>query len=92
VDTGGALLLRLKGPPHQAPPAAIPWFLHPGRRTAGQRIAFGHWSTLGLNQQAGTLCLDGGCVWGGSLCAARLDRDEPPVIQGCAGHLVPGAD
>ena len=92
VDAGGAMLLKLKGPPHQAPSAAIPWFRHPARRTAGERIVFGHWSTLGLNREAGTLCLDGGCVWGGRLCAARLDRDEPPVVLECAGHRVPGAD
>ncbi|MBS1199609.1 MAG: symmetrical bis(5-nucleosyl)-tetraphosphatase [Proteobacteria bacterium] len=92
VDAGGSVLLSLKGPPQQAPSFAIPWFRHPARATAGERIVFGHWSTLGLNREAGTLCLDGGCVWGGRLCAARLDRDEPPVALDCAGHRVPGED
>ena len=92
VDSGGSLLLRLKGAPQSAPSNAIPWFRHPLRATAGERIVFGHWSTLGLHHEAGTLCLDGGCVWGGSLCAARLDREEPPVVLHCAGHRAPGTD
>jgi bis(5'-nucleosyl)-tetraphosphatase (symmetrical) len=37
------------------------------------RIVFGHWSALGLVQQARLLGLDTGCVWGGALTAVRLD-------------------
>jgi bis(5'-nucleosyl)-tetraphosphatase (symmetrical) len=51
----------------------------PGRRTQGQSVAFGHWSTLSIereNQQPGwireTLGLDTGCLWGRRLSAARL--------------------
>jgi bis(5'-nucleosyl)-tetraphosphatase (symmetrical) len=92
VAKDGRLLLKLKGAPDKAPRGAIPWFRHPRRASAGQRIVFGHWSTLGLLQENGVLCLDGGCVWGGSLCAARLDRDEPPVCLDCAGYRAPGQD
>ena len=62
-----------------APPGHVPWFLAPSRMTATVPIAFGHWSTLSKGQnpeaislQANTLALDTGCVWGGSLTAARL--------------------
>jgi bis(5'-nucleosyl)-tetraphosphatase (symmetrical) len=92
VDTDGAMLLKFKGPPAEAPTGAIPWFQHAGRASAGERIVFGHWSTLGYLRTPDVLCLDGGCVWGGCLCAARLDREQPPVMQDCAGHHLPGAD
>ena len=92
VRRNGTLLLKLKGAPEAAPRDAIPWFRHPQRASAGERIVFGHWSTLGLLQEDGVLCLDGGCVWGGSLCAARLDRNEPPVCLECTGHRRPGSD
>ena len=92
VGQDGTLLLKLKDAPGSTPGDAIPWFRHPRRASAGHRIAFGHWSTLGLLQEDGVLCLDSGCVWGGSLCAVRLDRDEPPVCLECTGHRRPGED
>jgi len=92
VDRDGTLLLKLKGAPASAPRDAIPWFRHPRRASAGHRIVFGHWSTLGLMREGDVLCLDSGCVWGGSLCAVRLDREEPPVCLDCAGHRRPGQD
>lgn len=92
VDAAGSVLLKLKTAPDDAPEGAIPWFRHPARATAGERIVFGHWSTLGLLQEDAIICLDGGCVWGGSLCATRLDRETAPVIYDCAGHRRPGAD
>lgn len=62
-----------------APGGYVPWFLVPSRATANTPIAFGHWSTLSkgknpatISVQANTLALDTGCVWGGSLTAARL--------------------
>jgi bis(5'-nucleosyl)-tetraphosphatase (symmetrical) len=92
VDRDGRLLLQLKGTPDTTPPGAIPWFRHPDRASAGQRIVFGHWSALGYLREAGVLALDTGCVWGGSLCAARLDADLPPVFLPCRGSLRPGED
>ena len=56
-----------------APPGYLPWFDAPGRRTAGEGVAFGHWSTLGAIERADLIALDTGCVWGGCLTAARLD-------------------
>lgn len=58
-----------------APPGYLPWFDVPGRRTAGDVVAFGHWSTLGWLDRPDLISLDTGCVWGGCLSAARLGRD-----------------
>jgi bis(5'-nucleosyl)-tetraphosphatase (symmetrical) len=55
-----------------APPGYLPWFDVPGRRTAGDVVAFGHWSTLGVLARSDVISLDTGCVWGGCLSAARL--------------------
>ena len=65
---------------------ALPWFRHPGRMTRGDPLVFGHWSALGFLSEPGLKCLDGGCVWGGSLCAVRLDRDQEPVRLNCSGR------
>ena len=92
VDADGAMLLKLKGPPSQAPASAIPWFRHPSRASASDRIVFGHWSTLGYLRENGIVALDAGCVWGGQLCALRLDGDEPPEMFDCAGYRRPGTD
>jgi bis(5'-nucleosyl)-tetraphosphatase (symmetrical) len=66
----------------EAPAGYVPWFEVPGRHTAGERIAFGHWSTLGTQRLAKkdpfdhrVLALDTGCVWGACLTAARLLDD-----------------
>jgi bis(5'-nucleosyl)-tetraphosphatase (symmetrical) len=59
----------------------MPWFDAPGRRTAGEPIAFGHWSTLGLLRRPDLLGLDTGCVWGGALTAARLRDGTPEIVQ-----------
>lgn len=63
-----------------------PWFDAHDRKTAGARIVFGHWSTLGLMDKPGLLALDTGCVWGGALTAVRLDGPgiliEVPSQQG----------
>jgi bis(5'-nucleosyl)-tetraphosphatase (symmetrical) len=72
-DSAGRLLLKFKGPPNQLPAGAMPWFRAPGRRWAGASIVCGHWSALGYIHEDGVLCLDTGCVWGGTLTAQRLD-------------------
>ncbi|MGA0816330.1 MAG: hypothetical protein ACO3OX_02955 [Burkholderiaceae bacterium] len=51
----------------------MPWFAAPNRKTARQRMVFGHWSTLGLRVGPKLMGLDTGCVWGSFLTAARLD-------------------
>lgn len=89
VDSGGRLLLGLKGPVASAPVGAMPWFRHPERATRDDGIIFGHWSALGFLSEPGLRCLDTGCVWGGTLCALRLDREAPPLMLPCQGSLRP---
>ncbi|MDR2154240.1 MAG: symmetrical bis(5'-nucleosyl)-tetraphosphatase [Burkholderiaceae bacterium] len=78
-----------------APPGYVPWFDVPGRRTARDVIAFGHWSALGwLEGRPELISLDTGCVWGGFLSAVRLGADahERELIQvRCAQSRRPGA-
>jgi bis(5'-nucleosyl)-tetraphosphatase (symmetrical) len=92
VDAAGRVLIRFKGPLAEMPAGAMPWFRHPGRLSAGERIIAGHWSAIGYVDEAGVKSLDSGCVWGGSLCALRLDADEPPRFLQCRGTLRPGED
>jgi bis(5'-nucleosyl)-tetraphosphatase (symmetrical) len=83
-DAEGNLKLKNKGKPEHAVDGAYPWFRVPGRRSKDLRIVFGHWSALGYYREDGVLALDTGCVWGGSLCAARLDRPGDPVMVPCS--------
>lgn len=69
----GVMQLKASGGLDDAPPGCLPWFDVPGRRTAGDTIAFGHWSTLGYVRRKDIIALDTGCVWGGCLSALRLD-------------------
>jgi bis(5'-nucleosyl)-tetraphosphatase (symmetrical) len=62
-----------KGPPERGPAGCVPWFDAPERRSADHLIVCGHWSALGFRQTDTLLALDTGCLWGGSLTAARLD-------------------
>jgi bis(5'-nucleosyl)-tetraphosphatase (symmetrical) len=68
-----------------APAGYLPWFDTPARHSANERIAFGHWSTLGLLQRPSAaphlLGLDTGCVWGGALTAAELASTDGAVLR-----------
>jgi bis(5'-nucleosyl)-tetraphosphatase (symmetrical) len=87
----GTLEFRTKDSAAAAPPGHSPWFDAPGRRTAGQPIAFGHWSTLGRLTRPDLLALDSGCVWGGSLSAVRVDGGRCEVVQvKCPQARAPG--
>ena len=87
----GVLNLKAKGEADSAPPGDRPWFEVPGRRTAGQPMAFGHWSTLGLVDRADLLGLDTGCVWGGCLSAVRVEGGRRELIQvRCTAAQQPG--
>jgi len=67
------------------PAGFTPWFDAPGRLTAGDTVAFGHWSTLGWLGRSDVMSLDSGCVWGGCLSALRLDA---PDGQGRLHHTL----
>ncbi len=76
-----------------APAGYMPWFDVPDRATAGDVVAFGHWSTLGWLDRPDVISLDTGCVWGGCLSAARIgDRPgQRALIQvHCDQAQVPG--
>jgi len=77
----GKMDFDFKGPIGEQPADLQPWFELPDRRTGSRRIVFGHWSALGLKQTDTLLCLDTGCVWGGSLTAARLDLPEAEITS-----------
>jgi bis(5'-nucleosyl)-tetraphosphatase (symmetrical) len=71
-DRSGAMVLRFKGEPGDAPADGIPWFDVPGRRSSDHTVICGHWSALGVVMRPDLMCLDSGCVWGRSLTGARL--------------------
>jgi bis(5'-nucleosyl)-tetraphosphatase (symmetrical) len=88
----GTMDFTVKDSAAAAPPGHKPWFHIASRRTQGVPIAFGHWSTLGLIDRADLLSLDTGCVWGGTLSAARIDGGRREVLQvPCARAQKPGA-
>ncbi len=67
-----------------APAGHMPWFDVPGRASATEVLAFGHWSTLGLVNRPQLMGLDTGCVWGGQLTGARLhptDSTQREIIS-----------
>jgi len=57
-----------------SPPTSYrPWFDHPLRKTASQKIIFGHWAALkGRYCGPNLFPLDTGCVWGGPLRVMNL--------------------
>ena len=88
----GVLDFKTKEGAGAAPKGFLPWFRVPGRATALQPMAFGHWSTLGLINEPTLLATDTGCVWGGALTAVRVDGDRREVIQvPCRQAQQPGA-
>ncbi|HZF24997.1 MAG TPA: symmetrical bis(5'-nucleosyl)-tetraphosphatase [Steroidobacteraceae bacterium] len=91
-DEAGRINLKLKDSPGQVRPPWMPWFKVPGRASANLRIVCGHWSTLGYYDRDNVLAIDTGCVWGGSLCALRLDEIGRPILLGCAAHQQPGGE
>ena len=90
-DGDGRLALRDKGAPGKQAENIMPWFRVPGRKSAGMKVIFGHWSTLGRYQGEGVYSLDTGCVWGGSLTALRIDDGEWFSVT-CEGACAPGED
>lgn len=87
----GRIDLKEKRAPGAQRDGLLPWFEVPGRRSAGERIVFGHWSTLGrIEWDAGKVCgLDTGCVWGGSLTAMDLETGAL-FSTGCDQYRRPG--
>jgi len=67
-----------------------PWFECDNRKEIDLKIIFGHWSTLGFHHDKNVLALDTGCLWGGSLTAARIDLYEVEIVSvECRGGMEP---
>ena len=79
LDARGIPDFKNKLAPEQAA-GLTPWFDVAGRKTAAQRVVFGHWSTLGLMVRPNLISLDTGCVWGRQLSAIRLE-DHKIYVQ-----------
>jgi bis(5'-nucleosyl)-tetraphosphatase (symmetrical) len=88
-DEFGRLTLSEKGNIGSQADGLMPWFNAPNRKTTHDKILFGHWSTLGLYQQNNATCLDGGCLWGGSLAAIKLDGSNDIISVDCDRSLDP---
>ncbi|MEO7773620.1 MAG: symmetrical bis(5'-nucleosyl)-tetraphosphatase [Steroidobacteraceae bacterium] len=83
----GRIDTKSKGGPVDASGEFAPWYKHDAEWKKDTRVIFGHWSTLGFYDDDSVLCLDTGCVWGGTLTAVNLDEDEArPVSQTCLGY------
>ncbi len=77
----GLLCLSAKGSPGSQPSGFKPWFEIKKRASRQHRIIFGHWSTLGFHDNQNIHSLDGGCLWGGSLGAIRLDKKKTKRVS-----------
>tara|TARA_B110000046_G_scaffold160993_1_gene174432 strand:+ start:6091 stop:6885 length:795 start_codon:yes stop_codon:yes gene_type:complete len=69
----GELELTTKDMP-EATSIYAPWFDHDSRRTAADKIIFGHWAALeGRHCGENLFALDTGCVWGGPMRLMNLE-------------------
>lgn len=87
----GHMEFNTKVAPGAWPAGLVPWFDVPNRQTRDVTVVFGHWSTLGLLVRSDVICLDTGCVWGGTLTALRM-QDHKMVQIPCAQFQDPLAD
>jgi len=84
----GVLDLQSKG---TSPDVGVPnigdkkvsaWFSHPNRKTADERVLFGHWASLqGHTDTPNAIGLDTGCVWGGALSLYNLQSGERTLCE-----------
>ncbi|MFT5711592.1 MAG: bis(5'-nucleosyl)-tetraphosphatase (symmetrical) [Halioglobus sp.] len=82
-DKNGVLDLESKGAtpntnrPSLGPKNVSPWFSHPKRKTAKDRIVFGHWASIqGHTNSLNAIGLDTGCVWGGTMSLYNLETGQ----------------
>ncbi|MGI9305725.1 MAG: symmetrical bis(5'-nucleosyl)-tetraphosphatase [Gammaproteobacteria bacterium] len=73
IGADGEMILNYAGAPRNRPPKSAPWFDVPHRRRWTATAVCGHWSALGLLLRQDLAAIDGGCLWGGTLAALRLE-------------------
>ncbi len=86
VDARGRLEFAFKdGLDAQMPEGFAPWFDWKSETARTEKVLFGHWAALeGAGLMPNAIPLDGGCVWGGSLVAYRLEDGQRFTVQsGC---------
>ena len=72
IDRRGCLDFKHKGAAiTEQNSGLIPWYDHPAPANNTHTILFGHWSAIGVKKRDASISLDGGCVWGGELCAVN---------------------
>ncbi|AXI01812.1 symmetrical bis(5'-nucleosyl)-tetraphosphatase [Aquirhabdus parva] len=78
IDGDGRLELDFKeGLDAPMPKGFSPWFTWPTVVPRTEKVLFGHWAALeGAAPLSRMVALDGGCVWGGSLIAYRLEDGQ----------------
>jgi bis(5'-nucleosyl)-tetraphosphatase (symmetrical) len=87
VGRDGRVKLGFTGPPEEAPEGYRPWFETSDIVKRGPRLVFGHWAQLGFFRDDRVVCLDSGCVYGGTLTALRLEDGQvfhEPVADSAA--------
>ncbi|MFM9914034.1 MAG: symmetrical bis(5'-nucleosyl)-tetraphosphatase [Methylophilaceae bacterium] len=72
----GKMEFKFKGEVQDIPAGYTPWFEVENRRSQDSHIIFGHWSALGLVLRDNLAALDTGCLWGNTLTALHLDRQQ----------------
>ncbi|MEM7466269.1 MAG: symmetrical bis(5'-nucleosyl)-tetraphosphatase [Pseudomonadota bacterium] len=74
--SNGGIDMKYKGPLGSQPAGLRPWF-ELNKRPQGEKIVFGHWSSLRLSEaeqeSLQVYPVDTGVVWGGQLTALRLE-------------------
>jgi bis(5'-nucleosyl)-tetraphosphatase (symmetrical) len=90
VGPDGKAILEYDGSVSNAPRDWRPWFATSAVLRQGYSLIFGHWAQLGFYQAHDIVCLDSGCVYGGSLSALRLNDGQ--VVHEPLADGVNGAD
>jgi bis(5'-nucleosyl)-tetraphosphatase (symmetrical) len=73
VDADDRPRFGFSGSPADAPGGCRPWYEAAQVLNEGFSVIFGHWAMLGFHRREGMVCMDSGCVYGGSLTALCLD-------------------
>lgn len=79
VGKDGLPIFPFWGPREKGPKGAKPWFEDAASVHEDRTTVFGHWATLGFFRGPGVVCLDSGCVYGGTLTA--FNPDDGLVVQ-----------